>query len=244
MNKNIENFHNLIDKYQLTDETPADVKNNISQYKKAGFKNIIKKAGKYSIISAAVYSVFFFLKKLGISISVFKSIIIVSVGSIVIVSSVSTGVYYTIKHITGKDQKLEKKIDNTQLKNKNIEALKNNPQNKTTAVTTKDATVAFGVIPFAVENAPKTISTAFTSGLISNLKAAHGSKAVMRLNIAKQNRVKKLVIGSIDRIDGSYIITAKVVRVKDSKILKMVTETVDSKDKLQAAAKRISAKVK
>ncbi|MCP4132057.1 MAG: hypothetical protein GY754_13870 [bacterium] len=97
--ENIKLLESALDKYHLTSPVPPELQKHILANTKKNLVRLLKEAGWYSPFFALVLFFFFFLKRLGIHLSVAKTVIAVGVASAVSVAGVSSGVYVAVKNI-------------------------------------------------------------------------------------------------------------------------------------------------
>ena len=242
MNNKIDNFNNLLDKYKLTDPASADTKSRLYTYKKEDLKVILKKTGKYSFIFGTIAALFFYLKKIGIGITVMKTTILITIGSMTLIASLSTGVYYTVKHVSKTDKlqddnKIQEKKNSTDT-DKGIKK-----DEKKSVIKGDNIQFEYGVVPFSAENVSRQTADLVTNTVLSGIKSQKADSSVSMLDIKKQNIVEKMIVGSIEKLDSGYTITARLVQVKDSKILKIISENADSEGSIPSASRKISERL-
>lgn len=92
--KDINQVEKLMDKYKFKEPVPQEVRTHVIKSRKRIFKRILKTLGLLTIGYSIFMSVYFFLKKLGMT---------KLIASLVVATSVSTGTYVTIKYIQNKN---------------------------------------------------------------------------------------------------------------------------------------------
>ncbi len=241
MSDRLQEIRSILHKYKLDDPVEESLRKQFNSFKQHDLKGVLKKTGRYSMFAGVIYGFYFLLKKLGIGVTIVKSTVVLSVGAVTLVGSLSTGTYYTIKHIVKPQKKIEKK-DIFQKKDQSRSFKKvdrklvpqvvreNNSKQKTEKKLASVIIKEYGVVPFSVENVPASIANKVTSTVIQSL-SKKGS--TMRITSSKQNAVRKMVIGSIERLGGTYTVSMRLVRVKDSKILKLSSKSVSDETKIQ-----------
>lgn len=90
----IQNFKLALDKYKLTNPIPEEIQQFSIASKKRVFVRIMKTLGKYTLLSGLTLSLYFFIKKIGLSTLASKLLVFVTISA-----SVTTATYYSVKYI-------------------------------------------------------------------------------------------------------------------------------------------------
>lgn len=246
---NEELLNSIIKKYELADPVPADVRAFMEKSRREGLVKILKQEAPRVLFVTAAVSIFLWLKKFGISLSIFKSTLAVSAAIAVGAGAVTVaGVYSTVK-IT---QQLSS-IHNEPGSGTRIEQAPviEQPPLTIEAITIPEIiTYTVAVAHVEMENDDSDALKKYTSMVISELRKAGGEEAAIGIDkldsTHKSDRILALSIIKLnDNLVSSYRISAKVIDSSNSEVLKHVSETVGSKgdipDSLRSLALKVSA---
>ncbi len=249
MNSNVEQLYNVLDKYKFVEPASPEVQRHIRKIKKAQFKKTLKRTASYSLTFALIGYMYFTIKKLGIGITIVKSAAILAAGSTVAAVSIATGTYYTVKHITVSEPEQEIEIEQI-IEQESIVPIKGVSPVKQRAVKKEEPKDSIeviekriGVQPFFAENVENTTAHMVTDKIAEEIARLRGKDYVVNYRSIKDKRSGIILKGSVEFLDGTYTISAKLVDVKSLKLLYYTTETVKSLGEIDEACVRISGKI-
>jgi len=229
-----EHIHldSLLEKYKKTRSIPGSVRSRIVQDEKRNYKAVMKRLGRYNPFIAAVAFVFFTLKKIGITATFTKSIIILSAASIIGGSAITTGIVFTIKHIQSEKVKTSDSI-------KQIEE-------QSLSISKKDQKE---IIKYTVRPLKTTLSIGQISGVSSEDPAENiVNNAIysefIRLrgnnNITRSAQGSRLSItGELRHVDSQYRISIRLFENETGKILNVINE-ISTKEALPKTSQKIA----
>jgi len=243
MKNETKQFSEVLERFNFTDPLPIEVKRHIAKTKGKQFKKTLKRAGGYGFLFGSISYLFFSIKKLGLGITVVKSVVLMAIIYTLMALSVITGIYYTvdslIKPLSGIKVNvgdpaavvIEKEIvspASSYYSNESLEVIQNR----------------IGVQPFLTVNVPAETSIKITDIISNNLIKGLGKERVT--NIRKEYGKRKngmMLMGSIELFEGTYTINARLVNVSDSRIISFASEVIQSPEELQGACAGISEKI-
>lgn len=237
MTENIENIEKLLDSYKLIKPIPTEVIKKSNKTKQKRFKKIFKQTKGYSFLFSLIAFMFLTLRKAGFSVTVVQSAFVLALTGALITGSVVTGAYFTVDLIFSDKEHIQiekKNVEKNSLINKKIKKKKVN-----SAMVIKNR---IAVAPFTAENVSKELSIKVSDTIAEQLALIKGKKRIINYRFGRQQS-EKMVLGSVMQLGTSYMINAKVVTIKDSKIIYYASETIQSKEMVNAACKRISKKI-
>lgn len=248
-NKNDNNkLNQVIDKLKLSQPVPDNIQKHIREVKKQEFIKTLKKAGGYSTCFGLISYVFFSTKKLGIGFSIIQTTIALSLGATIVIATVSSGIYYSVKYLSNPIiETIEKQLPEKTGINENSGQSILEDKKTINTITQKSAEKKaktrnmIGIQQFNAENLDNNIATNITDTIAKNLSKKHKNGNVLNLRTDKNNtQVDKMLIGTVEQFENSYTINVRLVDVKKSKIIFFTSETVESKEEINSACKRIS----
>ncbi len=113
MINNIQLLEQLLIKYRLTEPVPQEVRSYILKRKRKFFIKLCKSIGIYNIFFGSVLTVFFIVKKLGISITLIHSAVIVGLLTLLSAGSITYCGYTIIKPLISDDTHYEQPFPKT-----------------------------------------------------------------------------------------------------------------------------------
>jgi len=107
MTNDILIFEEVLKRYKLTEPVPADVRSRILAGKKAFFIKLCRRLGIYNIFFAAAITVFFAVKKIGLTLSLVQSYVVLITASALITGAITCVGYTAVKSVLNQDVKEE-----------------------------------------------------------------------------------------------------------------------------------------
>ena len=244
MNQKKDIFQQVFIKYKLDVPVSSEMQNYMHASKKENLKKILKKSGSYSLVFGAILTVFFYLKKAGIGVSITKAAGVLFVTTTIAVTSVSTGTYYTVKYIKKKllQNKTEEKHTQKQ-KEKTREKINN--QEKVIKKKSPDVVsvnYAYGLTGFSSKTVEKQVLHNVHSALLLDLINRIGKNKVVNL-LQKKVNTANIITGTIEKIGNTYIISIKVIDAKTKEVLQLKSGTASKKEDIAALCKKISRQI-
>jgi hypothetical protein len=241
-NKRIDILIKLYEKYKLSDKLPLDAKKAMLDSKKRTFIKILKREGKYSLFMFFVVSIFFWVKRVGITLSIAKSAIVVITAFITFAVVISTSSFYAYNHFKQPIKQIEQ-IKEERLTDKGDTKLE---QKVSTPKKEKSEIINYqiNVVPFEFEAIDSKVAQSITQKIVRELQKQKGKNAANIIDRAKKKiTTDKLLLGSIVKIDETILITVKIMDTRSSKVLLYINEEAKSDLQVNAVCKRIAVKV-
>lgn len=245
--KNIETFKRVLEKYQIPEPTPVEARRHAARVKASQFTVILRRAGAYSVIFALVVKIFFTVKKMGIAVTIAQSAIVLAIVSFLTAGGLTTGAIMFVKALGG----IEAPVDgDSGTKAETIVGPRARedaapPVQGTHPVEAADVIDdRLGVQPFTGVNLPPA-ETGRVAGLMAgSLSRLRGGDRVVNYGAGQQWKKSGLMLmGTVEKAEGGYTISARVVSVRDSRILFYDTETAATSEDLPAAGERLSQRI-
>ncbi len=239
---NIDQFNRVMEKYRLVEPLTADVQRHLRKSKRRQFNRTLKRTSGYSALFLFISNVFFTLKKYGIAITIVKSAILIGIVALLTAGVVSTALYFLVLQNVPDPEVVSKARDRV-TGNAGQDSTADNEEDSLAepAVVIEDR---LGVQPFTGVNLPVTRTTGVSDRMAQSLAALRGGSRVINLRFGRGGKKSGLMLlGSVEPADGSYSITARVVSVKDSRILFYDSETAASEQDLDSACDRLAKRI-
>jgi len=241
MNNN-DMIRELIKKSRLDKPVPAEVQAYIRENKGRQFKKIMKKAGVYSVLFGLISNLFFYLKRIGLGVTIVKTAVILTVTAVIIISFTTAGLYMLGRgYFSGKIQEKVEILDGNKgaldlfpAGNKIDKAL---PENDAASESDR-----VGVQQFVGVNVPASRAAETGDLIYEKLSSMTGSDRVVNFRKGRK-KAGVLLMGSIEYLNNGYMISARLVNIKDSKIIYYTSENIISLDELERACQSISTRI-
>ncbi|MCP4130226.1 MAG: hypothetical protein GY754_04525 [bacterium] len=249
----VDQFKKVLVKYKFHNPTPPENKKAVGKFKKDTLVTILKKKGKYGLFVSLVISLFLWTKKAGFSISIGKIMLIVAAVGTVTAATISAGAYFTVKYIA-ETRSLEKTepIEKNELdimeptkdtikdsEKKTAFAPPVTPDKKPEA---EKIRYKLAVTGLQYDSSIKDIGRKINNSILAGVVSIGGKDAAARIStIPKKERPKKILSGTIVKLDETYRISAKIV--EKGRVILYETETAKSKDDIDRACKALSKKI-
>ena len=240
-NITIEQFSRVMEKYRLVEPLPAEVQRHLRRNKRRQFKRTLKRTSGYSALFVLISNVFFTLKKYGIAITIVKSAILVGIVALLAAGAVSTALYFLVLQKTPDPEFVTKARERITGTTGADPAVRDEDFTAEPAAVIEDRV---GVQAFTGVNLPVSRASGVSDSLARSLAALRGGDRVVNLRFGRAGKKSgMMLLGSVESADGAYSITARVVSVKDSRILFYDSETAVSEQDLDGACDRLAKKI-
>ena len=249
---NPDTLQQVVSKYKLDAPVPEKVQKAMRKAKRKTLIGVFRKHNKYSLFLFITVSVFFWFKKIGITISVLKSAIITATAAAVSAAGILTGSYYFVqkiiipqlKDIPENNQDIKTGVSTRILKDKVITKDDKTINEKIKPSINKEIRYKLGLINFRYDKSISGIGKRISSLIKNNLTRIRGKGTIANIyTIPKSIRPSKVLTGTIIKLDQSYRITVKVINKKTLKVLLYETETAQSEKEINNACKKLSQKI-
>lgn len=246
MSNNIKQLDRVLTKYDFLNPLPQDVRKHMLSGQRKSLNDVLKRTGKLNLFFAGALFLFFLFKKIGIKISILKSVVIVGTATVIAAGSVSTGAYVVVKSYIFEKEPIRQEVpeDDTQRKKsalpeKTIKAVNNDKvvRPEEYIIPAKKNTLAFTA--FKSNNAENTIISAANSIFKKELISLRGPENIKSSPL----HAGILVLCSIDKAGSQYYINAKIVDKDMGRILFIVSEQAGSKSAVLETCRKIARKI-
>jgi len=244
MSTDTSQFAEVLKRYGFVEPILPEVQMHIRDIKREQFVQTLKKAGGYSFIFGIITSVFFAIKKMGVGTTIVKSALLVFASAVISLTILSSGIYLSYKYITAPEEKTEeKREDVVQSGDAGID--KRIIREKKTRREIPEGVMLLGVQPFVAVNVEGRIALLAADTITEKLVELRGSSRVinMRRRRREGRKIGLMLLGSVEDLEGTYTVTAKVVSVSDSKIVFYTSEVVHSIDEIPEACTKIAGRI-
>jgi hypothetical protein len=239
MNDNLNIFEQALDKLAFRQPVPFEARQFALYNKRKALELTLKKFGDYSVYYGLVLRIYFYAIRLGITLSVLQSKIILFA-----VSAIACGALYSAAYLTANILKKGVAIPNNIHINYSAESgqeiqserMESHPVEKNDKLKKQPNTIKnrIGVERFSGEAVDEKLLDSLTDNLAEKLISLRGKERVINLRkgIRKKN-INLLLSGSIEKLGNQYIITAKIINVENSNVLFITTEETNDAGKIE-----------
>lgn len=229
----------LFEKCKLSENLSPETKKVMLDSKKEVFIKIMKSQAKYGFLMFFIVTLFFGIKRFGITLSIVKSSIVVITLAVFVTAGLISGSYFLVQHIVFSDQIPEKEIQNITPDN----GVSPNAKKKTSKMKRK-TDYKLDVFSFSSEGIDRKKVNRITDKIIKQLNLIKGKNtAKLSINDKKINKYNRRLLGSVVQIDKNIMITAKIINVHTSKVIFYITEETDSIDKIDKLCDLVAQKI-
>lgn len=243
--KREEQIHAIMEKYYFSEPLAPEIQEKLYLYRKEALKSVMKKLGIASLFTSVVIAFFMWAKKIGISITVAKSAVIVTAASVAAAGAISVGGYVSVKKILKNEKKpapIEKKIE----KQKEVKQVVNEKGNESEAKKRINPAVkkyrAY-IVPFVSTSDDKAVGN-ITRAFNRHLRKMKGRK-ISRIAAAPEKGYKysMKITGKVLKLGKTYRLSAKIINLKNKKIIAAFSTVGNNKKELSGAAKKLADKI-
>lgn len=249
---NTEAIKLILQTYRLEMPVPPGIAKRMLKSRKSNLIAILKKVGKYSLITAAVVYLFFLLKKMGLTTTLLKlnAVLFVAAGTAA-TTIVTTTTVATYRHYRAA------KAENSQvsvltpptitLEEATTESLTTESTAETEQAVRTEASAAiqnmrFEVVPFrTTDSTNEEISQRLTSNVLKRINDLQPGAAVM--TGSAEATAPYLVTGSVVKLGSIYTANIRIINSNDSHLVIAVSENFTDPKDINGIAKRLAEKV-
>lgn len=232
----------LLVKYEITKPLPADVRRAMNRSKKDNLKAIIRKQAGGFFLTGAVVGLFLGVKKIGISISMTKSAILLTVASAAAAGILAFSAGYAVKHL----------ITGNVLSPDQTSMQQDNDLIQPGAGTAGGEVISYAIAVdrVSMSGVPAARRSAYTVTLINELRRLKGELAAINTYSLDRNHVSKKVLSvaiielkNTGAGESAFRISAKVISSENSRVLMYISETAKGEDAINDSLKVLMEKV-
>jgi hypothetical protein len=249
---NTEAIKLILQTYRFETPVPPGTGSRMLKSRKTNLIAILKKVGKYSLITAAVVYLFFLLKKMGITTTLLKlnAVLFVAAGTAA-TTIVTTTTVATYRHYRAV------KVENSQvsaltpptitLEEATTKSLTTDSAAATEQVVRTEPSAAiqsmrFEVVPFrTTDSANEGISQRLTSNVLKRINDLQPGAAVM--TGSAETTAPYLITGSVVKLGSVYTANIRIINRNDSHLVIAVSENFTDPKDINGIAFRLAEKV-
>ena len=247
MSERIEQFNRVLDRMGFVEPASPELQEYIRKVKLKQFRKTLKRTRAYSVAFALVTYIYFTLKKMGIGITIYKSAVILALGSSITAASIGAGAYFAVKKLSApaEEIRIEKILQEEKIAAPGTESIKKETAAaQSPADTLEKIRKRIGVQPFDSANVDGSMAGRVTDMIAEGLIALRGIDYVVNGRKQKKEKRSGMVLkGSVEFLNGVYTVTAKVVDVQSLKVVYYTSETAASEGDIDGACARIAKKI-
>lgn len=243
--RNIEVLKTVIDKYELAEDIPFAVREAAEITKKKVLLEIVKRQAGYSLFAAAAISLFLWIKRYGLTVSISKCAAAVATAAIVGASAAAVTTVYTVKKIISGSSEIREEIKD-EGKNDEKPLIRKNEKSAQNVLR-----YSVAVSPVEMDQAPAERINTLTDVMISELRTLKGGLASVRAAEIDRNHISDKILSiSVIKLEEQskskadlYRVSAKIVNSENSRVLIHVSETAEGGDGIGDAIRKIAKKL-
>ncbi|HPB83805.1 MAG TPA: hypothetical protein PK200_17325 [Spirochaetota bacterium] len=253
MNGIVRKFHALLERYRFREPVPDNVQDYILRYKRQAAVNTLKHFADYGIVYGLVMRVFFGVRRAGIRLSIVQSKMAVFLAAMIVLFIIGLiAVLYLKpaidiappkKAVVVPETLPDNAVHPTDFRNNVIEEKDKTLPDKKNEVIKPGVRFGLGVETFTSEALDRSEAGRISSLITGEIVRLKGKGAAVRLGAKYQRKNAKMVmLGGVEKLGDTYIITAKIVDVERGSVIASFDDSADSYEGINAACARIAGK--
>jgi hypothetical protein len=240
--KRTNQLFEVLNKYKLAYPVPGDIQDFIEEDRKETLKTILKITGAAGLLFWLALIFQITIKKLGISLSILQSKLIVGITVCAVATGSTTGTYQAVKYVQKKvihkEQKVEipeKKTEETIEKKK----LKKDRAEEKNIFSTIQYRI--GVLSFKGINTDH--AQEINDKITSHLEEKLGSDRIIKAHPEQDRNVNFMLMGSLMQFGDTYTVTVKVTNVETGKLEIAFSDDIATSQEIDEACVRIADRI-
>jgi hypothetical protein len=248
MREKINSFQQFLDKFQFRKPVNLQEQEYFYRNLREGLSSTLKAVNEYGFIYGALLRIFFGCRRLGFRISVTQSALILGaaamLAAVLIAGAVRIGSEILLVD-KGISLTQENKISaSTKTKEIGISQLEKKTGLIKEQKKINGLSYRLGLETFGNENIEKEKSGLITKRIRFELTRHLGPGAVIGLQEGKRGKkVNLLLTGSVGKLGGLIMISAKVIDVENGKVMYITDENIKSENEIPGACDKISGRL-
>jgi hypothetical protein len=239
----INKFNMLLQKFRFVDPISPDIQQILRRSKSGQFKRTFRRTAGYSAVFAMIASLYFRIRRMGLPITIIKSSILAGLAAVILISTVTTGIYWYF--LKGPAESVIRE------ELQHIAPLVTDPGISTRKEQARDIAEPADVIEdrigvkiFNAVNLPEIKAVSASDRMASILSGLRGVDRVINLRLGRAGKKSGMMLfGSLELMEGNYTLSARLVSIKDSKIIFYDTEIIRSESDIDGACDRLAGKI-
>ncbi len=243
-----ETLKSVINKYEISEPVPADVRMAMVKSRKENLIKIMKKESRRSLFITAVVTFFFWIKKFGLSISIAKSAAAVSAAFIISAAIITAAGIYTVKnifqHVSGESLNYENKHDTTTGSDDNLPDVEQ----------PEILSYSMAVSTVEMDDVSAELLSKYRNIIIQELVNIRGTRAAVKIEkLNKFNLSNKILSISIIKLDEQtdssgnrktlFRISAKIINSLNSQVLMYTSVHAENEGAIPGALRELAEKL-
>jgi len=230
-------FQRVLGKYGFVESLPERARNHIRLNKNRQFKRVLKKTGGYSIITGAVASLFFTLRKYGFTVSFYGSAVVTALAVTMVGGALLVSIYFTVQNVLTHDRVLNNRED--------VPAVSDSAGVMVLPPSNVPLDGIYGIQPFIAENVSSVLALSISDELSLELAKLLGDRRAINLRRGRKGKkIGLMVMGSVEKFEGDYVVNVRVSSVMNSRILFYTSASFKRRKDFPAACRRIAGEIK
>jgi TolB-like protein len=226
----------LLEKYRFREEVPPETRKRMLSLRKSAYRSIMKRYGRWTILLSTGASLYFWLKKFGIGLTIQQAVAAVTAFVTLALAGLSLGTVYTVKKYIMDEEKpvikensLEKPEPETDL-----------PETGKSSPVREKVSCKIHVKPLAGENTEPDVLNSFRRGLAASMTKKGGKNTA---TLKEDTGSPFIVTGSIVRLGTTYRVSLRLVERETSRVILMESATAGSREKLRKIYEEMAVKM-
>jgi len=243
-----ETLKSVINKYELSEPVPADVRMAMVKSRKENLIKIMKKESRRSLFITAVVTFFLWIKKFGLSISIAKSAAAVSAAFIISAAIITAAGIYTVNNIfhniSGESLKIE--ITN--------DTKTGSDDNLSNELQPEILSYSMAVSQVEMDDVSAELLSKYRNLIIQELVNIKGTRAAVKIEkLNKFNLSNKILSISIIKLDEQSVspgnskalfrISAKIINSSNSQVLMYTSVHAENAGAIPGALRELAEKL-
>ncbi|HNR90249.1 MAG TPA: hypothetical protein PKM65_18070 [Spirochaetota bacterium] len=242
MNGSIRSFERILERFRFREPVPDSVQAHILTTKRRSLIGILKSVDDYSITYGLVLAVYFTTRRMRIRPTVAQSKIILAALALTVLLVITFTIWLVTPQPAPRPDTLpQAAVSVTATATATIQQVQAD-EKMLDEKTAPSVRYRLGVETFTSDfvgvNERKRIADAITNEL---LRLA-GPDRVVRIGVVGRKNVNRVLLGAVERLGDTYIITAKIVDVEKSRVLFSTSESAGTEQEIDTACERIARK--
>ncbi len=253
MRDSVEIFEKLLERFRFREPVPADVREIIASQKSKALILTLIAVGDYSVLYGLVIKAYYLVRRFGLRLSVFQSKILL-VRAVAFSLSSSAGAVYVIQaKLRAVDRSIPVDLPSRQppVSGKAVVNEKTDAFQKGISRTGEPAkgdpgivvSYRLGIADLKSETVSGVESGRIKKSLLERLVQLKGPDKIIALTANRNRTANFILFSSIEKIENSYILTAKIVDVEKGNVVFATSENAETANSITTACERLADRV-
>lgn len=242
MNSSIRSFERILERFRFREPVPDSVQAYILSTKRRAAIEVLKEVENYSFAYGMALLVYYSSRRMGIRPTIVQSKIIAAALMLIALFSIAFVAWLFVPETAPeRGAPPRSRITSTATATASSPKVQTD-EKRLDEKTAPSVRYRLGVETFTSDVVTSSERKRIADKITNELVRLAGPDRVVRIGVVGRKNVNRVLLGAIEQLGDTYIITAKIVDVERSRVLFSTSESAGTEQEIDTACERIARK--